>query len=887
MRNTITLNGIKSSDIAGLLIQSLPPISKPLMRTEIEEIDGRDGDIVTNLGFSAYDKEIIIGLYGDFDINQVIAYFNSEGVVVFSNEPDKYYNYQIINQIDFDRLLRYRTATVTMHCQPFKYSTTETPVTLGSNPPTTVSGEGSDIVLQNTSEAPFDQIDLKGDISQTTYTGKNLVPYPYQGSGNNNGITFTPNSDGSVTLNGQNNNNGHSSYNLFYSTDNPLVLSAGTYYMIQPSNTNVMFSSYDGSHYYDYKPDNGYSNTFDSSVSLRNLYIQVRKGNTTVFDNYTVYPMLSTLPNQTEADYEPYVGSTPTQITPSPNPNYPQDINVVTSAQTVTVHGRNIFDKDNANLIQGYFDGSSATSTINTGSTGRNRVIWLPCRPNTAYSFLFTNMTDINNPQIGTTTELPASGVTVTRLGTINGTTGKLENQTTPADAKYIVIRIQTKAASININTALPLVLAGLDIEQSTSITAYEAYQEQRYLVGLYGKNMFDKDDTTNRLNSVYINGTSGSGTLGSSTNARCVYVPIEAGKTYTVSKVATNYSYFRIGTTETKPRLNVVVNDIQSTSGSSTSLTLTASAGSKYLVVWWGRVDYSPSESDVLASIQIEEGETATTYEAYTTIELCKIGDYQDYFYKDGDDWYLHKEVGKLDMSTLSGWTKSNNGFYLSGFGSSYAIYQVYSNIFTYSTTTWESGGKIGITSAGNLWITFEGWDALSSSDVPTWLANKNAVLYGVLATATDTKITDNNLINQLESVSNAYSWNPITYIIASSAATNIPIIISATAAGNMDGTITNSGNTTARPKLTIYGSGDIAIYLNGVQLFQIALGTEGYITIDTNAMEAYKDTTDNLKNRLVIGDYSNFVLNPGANQIGFSGNTTMCVVENYSRWL
>lgn len=133
MRSTITLNGQESTEIEGLIIQSLPPISKPLMRTQIEEIDGRDGDIVTNLGFSAYTKEISIGLYGDFDIDEVISYFNSQGTVTFSNEPDKYYYYQIINQIDFERLIRFRTATVSFHVQPFKYSTDENPKTYNAN----------------------------------------------------------------------------------------------------------------------------------------------------------------------------------------------------------------------------------------------------------------------------------------------------------------------------------------------------------------------------------------------------------------------------------------------------------------------------------------------------------------------------------------------------------------------------------------------------------------------------------------------------------------------------------------------------------------------------------------------------------------------------------
>ena len=94
--NYVILNGVKSNTVKGLLIQSLPSISKPLIRTQIEEIDGRDGDIITKLGYSAYDKEMSIGLFGDFDIDEVIQYFDSEGTVIFSNEPDKFYNYQII-----------------------------------------------------------------------------------------------------------------------------------------------------------------------------------------------------------------------------------------------------------------------------------------------------------------------------------------------------------------------------------------------------------------------------------------------------------------------------------------------------------------------------------------------------------------------------------------------------------------------------------------------------------------------------------------------------------------------------------------------------------------------------------------------------------------------
>ena len=125
MRNYIELNGKSSAEINGLLIQELPPISKPKMRNRVEEIDGRAGDIITQLGFKAYDKTIKIGLYGDFDLDDVISYFNSSGQVVFSNEPDKYYNYQILDQIDYERIIRFRTAKIKMHVQPFKYSSVE------------------------------------------------------------------------------------------------------------------------------------------------------------------------------------------------------------------------------------------------------------------------------------------------------------------------------------------------------------------------------------------------------------------------------------------------------------------------------------------------------------------------------------------------------------------------------------------------------------------------------------------------------------------------------------------------------------------------------------------------------------------------------------------
>lgn len=127
IRPYLIINGVNTRTIGGLLVTELPPITKGQIRTQIETIDGRDGDIVTPLGFEAYDKPVKIGLYGNFDIDQIIAFFNSSGTVIFSNEPTKVYRFAIYDQIDFERLIRFRTAEVNFHVQPFKFLANEEP----------------------------------------------------------------------------------------------------------------------------------------------------------------------------------------------------------------------------------------------------------------------------------------------------------------------------------------------------------------------------------------------------------------------------------------------------------------------------------------------------------------------------------------------------------------------------------------------------------------------------------------------------------------------------------------------------------------------------------------------------------------------------------------
>ncbi len=119
--NYIVWKGKDSTSLLGLKILQLPPITKAKKRVTETFINGVDGSIIEELGYDPYDKAVEIGLVGNFDIDEIINYFDGTGTITFSNEPTKYYNATIIDQIDFERLIRFRKATVKFRVQPYKY----------------------------------------------------------------------------------------------------------------------------------------------------------------------------------------------------------------------------------------------------------------------------------------------------------------------------------------------------------------------------------------------------------------------------------------------------------------------------------------------------------------------------------------------------------------------------------------------------------------------------------------------------------------------------------------------------------------------------------------------------------------------------------------------
>lgn len=163
IQDTIIWKGTASTTIAGLLITELPPITRAAMRQDRTEIDGRDGDIEEDLGYEAYRKTVKIGLTRDYDVDAIAKYFSGTGELVLSSEPDKVYKASCKDSIDFEKLLRFKTAEVKFVVQPFKYLKDEEPVILEitTEDDMTVTNEGLEV------SKPLIKLEGTGDITLT------------------------------------------------------------------------------------------------------------------------------------------------------------------------------------------------------------------------------------------------------------------------------------------------------------------------------------------------------------------------------------------------------------------------------------------------------------------------------------------------------------------------------------------------------------------------------------------------------------------------------------------------------------------------------------------------------------------------------------------------
>jgi len=199
-----------------------------------------------------------------------------------------------------------------------------------------------------------------------------------------------------------------------------------------------------------------------------------------------------------------------------------------------------------------------------------------------------------------------------------------------------------------------------------------------------------------------------------------------------------------------------------------------------------------------------IEEGSSGTDFVPYSKqtlplnlgdIELCKIGTYQDYIWKDGESWKVHKAISKyvLNGNQDERWLITGNCFRPDGAVFDDKIYDpVTTDAKSNLLTVWKNTpGSI----TSNMPDLRFGWAATGtkklavrfdkirqgksvSEALESWtslISETPMLIYFEALAASDTTITDANLIAQLEAIRTALLENDANTITNTATGTNL----------------------------------------------------------------------------------------------------------------
>lgn len=223
-----------------------------------------------------------------------------------------------------------------------------------------------------------------------------------------------------------------------------------------------------------------------------------------------------------------------------------------------------------------------------------------------------------------------------------------------------------------------------------------------------------------------------------------------------------------------------------------------------------WGKLNYTtkyqgdteqttspapdnPQPISVVTGTQTVTLTGGTVSEDYTlhlgTLELAKLGTYQDYIYKDSGKWYKHAIIGLYQFDGTENFSKasiSGRDVYYSDSITDYAradnvpignYFSGAANVSGASSVPADSmcfGSQEG---QNRFYLRYDG-EWANSSALTTWLTTNTPIIYYALATATDTEITDTDLIAELDAIE---EWMTRCGYTASVAG-NLPIVINQT---------------------------------------------------------------------------------------------------------
>lgn len=827
MINHFTFNGTSTAQL-GLIVSGVSIFGAGSRKVEKAGIPGRNGDLQIELGgFNNYTVRYTVSITKNFTTTaqQIREWLlESKGYCDLTDtyHPDEIRKACFNSDIEFttSMLYKYGQASIQFDCLPERYLTTNTPITTTATADTT-----TDTTLSlNTVPTPLN-IALNGNTTQEGSSGKNIFDYKYWADNitvirgtktvNGNSITITATDTDSYT-------NYRGTYEVLF----PKVTTNTNYTLSwdrdSGSARGLIYVFDEGGSAITSVQSTAKKVTFNSGS---NTFIQFRFG-VQASGNSITYSNIMLEKGSTATAYEPHI-----------SPTNPQPIHNVSGDNTIYIASKNLLSNDWENDWQrGYWD-------ISTGEFVSSRnwqaiKYYIPVQPNTTY-YVYA---DPNiSASIGNICQYDANkNFIVYKAGAKNTTF------TTSANVYFLTLYVGNVYKGTNIS---------LSKSDTTTDGTYVPFTAQSYPLYLPVENLLPRR-TTRTTNGVTftVNADGSISTSGTATaniyNALAV-LNLPNG-TYTMTgsakggSTSTYYMY-------TEPHYRGDTGNGVTFTDSITSCSIFVASGQNMD----GKV-FKP---------QIEKGTKANHYTPYgtTPIELNKIGTYQDYIYKNGGKWYVHKETTKKTLDgineTFGGvWGATNNGYavYKGNMGNrafSYADKFVYNNVNGYSTMPLYSFG--GLSGARVTWTFILPSTVTSLATANTWLQSNNVLLYYPLATATNTEITDTTLINQLNNIEKAYSYNGTTNILQVSNDNGFMLEVV-----SLHGSTFNS-NYKGEPIITVNSTG--LIYLNG----EVMEVLSAPVTINCQTMQCYNGAV-NMNNEVRVNDFPEIKI--GGNTVGSS---------------
>ncbi len=294
-------------------------------------------------------------------------------------------------------------------------------------------------------------------------------------------------------------------------------------------------------------------------------------------------------------------------------------------------------------------------------------------------------------------------------------------------------------------------------------------------------------------------------------------FEPLENGK-LSITGTSTANIYFNFATAKLEANTSYNLNVSEISSGFVPYLNSSVSSGGNWVNIQTKNTTFQVGESktynvaynitsgktlNTVVEVQLELGSTATTYEPYQSqtypinlgdIELCKIGDYQDYIYKDSGKWYKYGAIGKVVLDGSESYDVEQSGEFYRFNLITNDMYN-YNGRGTYAISSHfhsqtDNGYGAIITYQNRIMLYPNDTSITTSDQFKTWLSTHNTIVYYVLATPTYEEITDNTLVGQLNTLESAYSYNEQTNI--SQENDDLEFIISASALYDLSNLVT-----------------------------------------------------------------------------------------------